>query len=364
VTERTRTTRDRQPRGHDITSRHQPLPLVLAAAAFLLTGCAAQAPPRPTASPGEISAPVRPEAAPRPGSFATTRESWQFAAFPGTVIVTPHYRIHTTIANERILERMPLFLECAMHEYTTSLAHLPGPSRRLDTYVFRDRRQWSAKTRLLLPEQAGAFQNLGRGGYATRGTSVLYYIDWAGRDRDTFAIAAHEGWHQYTQSTFRNPLPIWLEEGIATYMEGYRFRRNDQVPEFEPARNWERRRELADAVRGRRLIPLAELLRETPQTFLAEGKNRLLTYYAQVWALTRFLAEDETHRGALADVLYDAASGRLVTELMRSPAVLANGGRTKAFNSRIGPWVILGYFNDDLTAFEQAYLDYVHRIAG
>ena len=51
------------------------------------------------------------------------------------------------------------------------------------------------------------------------GTGYLYYIDWAGRDRDTFAIAGKKA-GTHVQSTFREDIPSWLDEGIATYMEG------------------------------------------------------------------------------------------------------------------------------------------------
>ncbi len=293
------------------------------------------------------------------------REPWEFASYAGTVLTTDHHRIYTTISAEPILERLPVFLEHAMVRYTTALTPLPRPSRPLETYIFRDRRQWKAKTRQLLPEQAGTFENLGRGGFTTRGISVLYYIDWDGRDKDTFAIASHEGWHQYTQSTFRQPLPIWLEEGIATYMEGYRYQPIDDYPEFRPWQNFERANALGDALRREEMIPLRVLFEETPQSFLADGKDRLLTYYAQVWALTRFLLEGEhgRYRDALGDVLVDALHGKLIGRLMRSPAVIARRGRQEAMNGRSGPWVILAYCTSDMEAFEQEYLAYARSIA-
>jgi hypothetical protein len=234
----------------------------------------------------------------------------------------------------------------------------------METYLFHDRRQWAAKTRQLLPDYAATFDNLGRGGYATGGTAVLYYIDYRKVPRDTFAIAAHEGWHQYTQSTFVHPLPIWLEEGIATYMEGIRQINGEFV--FHPRRNHERLSALRDAARYDRLIPLHELLEEPPQTFLQEDKRRLLTYYAQVWALTQYLVHGERgrYRQPLAAVLNDAANGQLLPKLVRSPVVLAQGGRAKVLTSRVGAWVILGYFTDELAGFEQGYLDFIEELCG
>src|SRR5690606_28941593 len=153
--------------------------------------------------------------------------------------------------------------------------------------------------------------------------SVLYYIDRYSFPYDTLAIAAHEGWHQYTQQTFKHQLPVWLEEGIATYMEGFR-RNDDGVLVFTPAANRERQETLRRAVRRGHLIPLNDLLTRTPQSFLGSSKETLLVYYAQVWALTNFLAEGENgrYRAALAEVLTDAAEGRLVGRLAASTTVV------------------------------------------
>ena len=350
-------------------ARHRrPAPLVMAAlVALAAAGCNGpdSLPPALTVSGASSATAARaakfdPAAAAR----ATTRTPWRFAVYDGSAISSPHFRIYTTISSRRILERLPNFLEHALAHYTTALGDLPAPARRMETYVFVDRRQWKAKTRQLLPNDAGTFDNLGRGGFTTGGVSVLYYIDWNEGDRDTFAIAAHEGWHQYTQSTFRNPLPVWLEEGIATYMEGYR-RPWRAAPQFQPRKNHERADALGDAIRYGRLIPLSELLGRPPQSFLEEGKDQLLTYYAQVWALAVFLDEGEggRYRPALETVLGDAVKGRIARTLLRSPAVLSRGQRSVVLNSRAGPAVILAYFNRDLEAFERAYLEFARELA-
>ena len=272
---------------------------------------------------------------------------WEFAGHDGQIIVTPHYNLYTTLRRHSVLDRLPLFLERGLIQYTTAFGRLPTPKSRLESYLFETRNQWEAKTRQMLPDQAGTFLTLGRGGFTTRGTSVLYYI---GRS-DTLAIAAHEGWHQYSQRTLGNQIPLWLEEGIATYMEGY-ISYPDGVPKYRPWSNLERYHTLRRAVRAARMIPLSELLRRSPQSFLADGKTRLLVYYAQVWALVHFLAdgEDGRYRGALRRVLIDASRGELV------------GGEQAAGERRLGPRVLTSYFDADLAAFEQRYLEYVRRI--
>jgi hypothetical protein len=275
---------------------------------------------------------------------------WNFGGHTGQLITTPHYRIYTTMTRQSVIDRLPLFLERAMANYTTALAPLPEPGRHLDTYLFESRGQWEAKTRQLLPKQASIFLALGRGGFTTRGISVLYYI---GRN-DTLHIAAHEGWHQFSQETFRSQLPLWLEEGIATYMEGY-LSHPDGLPKFRPWANRERYHALREAVQANGLLSLDAVLRRTPQSFLHESKSRLLVYYAQVWALTLFLTEGENgrYRLALQEVLLDAERGRLAVEAL--------GTRGGPGGVRLGPAVLKAYFDTDVDAFERAYLQFVNK---
>lgn len=341
-------------------------PLIAAILLATAAGCANRTNPQALnrePSLGLSQEPLQPlseaQAALNPAANLTAiREPWRFEGYEGQLIITAHYRIYTTIQNESILDRLPTFCQRALEHYTTAITPLPMPPARLETYLFQSRNQWQSKTEQMLPDQARMFGNLGRGGFTTKGTSVLYYIDRRGRTRDTFAIAAHEGWHQYTQQTFKHQLPIWLEEGVATYMEGYRDR--DGLPNFEPGENYERLQTLYEAARGERLIPLEDLLTRSPQSFLADSKDMLLVYYAQVWALTRFLAEgqDGRYRPALAQVLQDAAHGNLVGRMMNSRRASSRRLDSNIVN-RIGTAVAQEYFNRDLIEFESEYRDYI-----
>jgi hypothetical protein len=321
-------------------------PLLPAAVCALSTfGCATTsssvAPPTDRVAPSMISASNGITEVP------VAQRPWRFAGDDGQIIDTPHYVLYTTVSKAQMLDRLPLFLERGLVHYTTALGQLPMPQDRLETYLFDTRNQWEAKTRQMLPDQATTFLNLGRGGFTTRGTSVLYYI---GR-KDTLAIAAHEGWHQYSQRSLGNQLPLWLEEGIATYMEGYTTY-PDGLPRFRPWKNLERYHTLRRAVRAQRLIPLSELLQRTPQAFLVDGKTQLLVYYAQVWALVHFLAEgeDERYRDALRRILIDASRGKL------------SGRQAVAGSRRLGPGVLTTYVDPDLADFEQRFLRFVNRI--
>lgn len=285
---------------------------------------------------------------------------WSFAGKSGRIMASRHYLIRSNIRYERVMDRLPILLEHAVFRYQTSFGLLPEPKAILDTFVLGDRNQWLAKTRQVLPRQAEALGSIGRGGFAINGTGYLYYIDWAGRDRDTFAIAVHEGWHQYVQSTFQESIPSWLDEGVATYMEGLRFRPADDNPAFRPWDNWERRRRLRDLARSGRLIPLEELLDRPVQSFIGGRRNdELLGYYAQVWALALLLADKEgPYRAGFEQMLQDAAKGRFRRTVMNHPAVISRGGRSR--NAHLGRWGAIAYFGD----LEELKAAYKEKIRG
>jgi hypothetical protein len=272
-------------------------------------------------------------------------EPWVYDGRPGRMVSTPHYQIFLTQTEPGFVGRVPAFLEAALGHYrvvaTGEARPLlePETSRPLTTYVFRTRAEWERMTRQLLGENAGPFLRIERGGYAWGGVAVLFDLD-AGRgaSRDTLSLVAHEGWHQFTQATFKQPLPPWLEEGLATLCEGYRWTGGDTVATFSPADNTERRTRLARIVAAGRLRSVQSLVLDLPADLAAGRSGAALDYYAQVWALALHLREDPRYAGALASCVEDARDGRLgarIVEVLgpdRSAALLrsGSGGRSLA----------------------------------
>ncbi len=282
-------------------------------------------------------------------------QPWTFNGTHGRLFRTRSYRLYTTENSPYILERLPGFLEASLDRYCTHFGGLPRPRVAMDTYLFANRGQWKRFTHKLLGRKAELYVRIPRGGYALRGTAVLWQIG----PHDTFALAAHEGWHQYAQQTFRDPLPVWIEEGIATNMEGYRFR--GRSPIFLTWANTERFDQLRDAEAADRLFPLDELLRNSPQNEMQEADHRELEYYAQVWALVHFLMEGEggKYRPGLVRLLQDAAAGQMRDRLLdvfgpRAAVVLVQRDRNQA--------IFRAYFNDDLNAASREYARFIQRV--
>ncbi|MCA9298634.1 MAG: DUF1570 domain-containing protein [Phycisphaerales bacterium] len=289
-----------------------------------------------------------------PVDVVVRREPWTFERREGQMIETRAHRIHATETSGYIMSRFPLFMEMALDHYVSALTPLPMPEEKLRTFLFATRDEWASMTRQVMGRHASTYLRITKGGFASEGRAVLYDI---GR-RETFTIAAHEGWHQYVQATFVETLPCWLDEGLATYMEGYRWdTRHGATPVFLPWANLERHERLRDAAARGHLVSLRTLLNCTPQELLDESEYGALTYYAQVWALAHFLAEEEP--GALHAMLRDASEGRMARQVAEfTDPVLAR----RLLRSRKGDAVFQAYFGADLDAFEARYGAFIDRI--
>ncbi|MCA9293339.1 MAG: DUF1570 domain-containing protein [Phycisphaerales bacterium] len=328
--------------------------LVGASVACVLAACASSGRPAAgsveTVSPAAISAPV---------DVPMTRESWAFDGAAGEIIRTVHYRMYTTERDPVIVRRIVVFLEHALTHYRTALGELPEPPQRLDTYLMDNRQQWAALAVRIAGGAADTFTRLQRGGFATRGIGLYYDLGLY----DTLAIASHEGWHQYTQRTFRNSIPPLIEEGLATYMEGHGW--EGATPTFKPWANLERFEQLERAARAGRLRSLGQLARAEPgalvrsSSSVAGGQDALLDYYAQAWAMIHFLNEGQggKHAAALRLLLQDAASG----ELARRVRTARGRAGAAALVRREAEPVLTTYFGD-LTQLDSAYQLFVDAL--
>lgn len=286
--------------------------------------------------------------------------SWPEGGGNGIIMRTPHYLLRLSLREEPFRDRIPDFMEACFAAYASALGPITNPDEPLEMYVFGERSLWEKWTRKKLGRDAEIYIGLGKGGYTTDSVSVLYDI---GRF-DTQTIAAHEGWHQFSQQTLQHPLPTWMEEGIACYMEGTRLSRDGGPSTFRPWRNFERWSELREAARAEDLIPVSELLDGTPQEFLQNGKNSLLTYYAQVWALVHFLREGENgkYRDQFSQLIQDSITGKLAGRLALSKAIVGKTMRHRAIELRTGNAVILEYFNADFPRFVEEFGNFVQAI--
>lgn len=309
---------------------------VVGGAALGLAACAGPSTTPPRASPTVFGA-------------APSVEEWEYAGKPGKLVRTHSYRLFTTETDPGIMEGLPRFLEAALDRYTSAFGPLPKPTMRLDTFLMADRDQWATLTRQVMGSQAGTYLRIQRGGFASGGRALIWTIG----HRDTRAIIAHEGWHQYTQRAFKQDLPAWLEEGVAVHMEG--FLDGASGPVFAGWANPERFEQLKRAAARGSLLPLPALLNASPQHLIEHSTEGTLTYYAQLWALMHFLHEGEggRYQRGIGLALGDAAGGRL-------DAVVKQ--RVGQRGTPTGADIFRAYFGPDLGPTADEYASFIARV--
>lgn len=286
----------------------------------------------------------------------------------GLVITTGHYQIHTNLQDPLILRQIPVFLESAFRSYKEVVGKSPRPKKRLLVFFFQTRSQWEDFTRHWTGPLAPLYLKNPAGAYYFKNACVAYHIT----RHSNFSILAHEGWHQFSDELFQFRLPAWLDESIATNFEAYRWK-NGRV-EFHPGYNGARLYALAQTLSQKEWIPLANLLTLDAGRILSHAQynsteNRaglsIRAYYAQLYALARFLREAKYGRylPSFRAMLTDAGYGRWpLEENMRAEALQRNRNPSRLWNAKVGRRIFQTYIAREPHEIESAYRSFCRKI--
>jgi hypothetical protein len=288
------------------------------------------------------------------------QRSWSGRGFTGTQLLTEHYRIYSTASNRAIQQYLPGFLESAYRNYLR-LTGLPGgePSQRMPVYVMGTRDEWALLTKSVVPHhQVNTYLSIRSGGYCYEGTCAF----WDLGGLHTFPVASHEGLHQFFAYRLRHPLPLWLEEGLCTLAEGHDV--NGETVVFRADRNLDRFQSLRRALVSGDWIPLRQLLGMHAGDAVGHAPGKAVGYYAQLWALARFIRSEPTYRQGLEKLLADADAGRLHTALEMDQAALERLAETRGlYNRRLSEPIFRRYICEDVEGFERQYYAFAKSLA-
>lgn len=285
---------------------------------------------------------------------------WENPYGNGITITTKHYEINTTLLDVLVLRQVPGFMESALVAYEKQLPYQIETNNIFKIYLFGTRAEWDEFTKTFAGENAQMYLNIKKGAYYLNGACVAYNI---GRTR-TFAVLGHEGWHQFNSRHFKFRLPSWLDEGIATLFESSVYL--DGLFYFKPERNIARLGPLREALQSGNIIPLEKLIALNPgEVIVQTNSEAVASFYAQSYALTRFLREDNYGKrlGKYHNLLLGAANGSWpLTPKLRRIASDRNIALTAGWNRYISPKLFAYYIDPNYGLMENEYLEFCRKI--
>ncbi len=279
-------------------------------------------------------------------------EPWDLKYPHSTCLVSPHYRIYTDIDDPDTLDQLTQLMEGAFRQYQLLAPGIPLSKQALRSYIFAGREQWAAFTAKNTGADAPIYLKISRGAYTVDDWFVAF---WLG-DRGTFAVAAHEGWHQFVARNYAGRIPPAIEEGIACMFEDVEWK--GRLPQWNIGAAPSRRRVLASAMTTGNRWPLEKLLRLHAGDVIGLPRQQIDTFYAQTWALAMFLreAEDGRYRSAFQRYLADIAAGQAYR-----PAELSSLGQ-REWNPAVAGAQLAHYLNLPLSEIDTRYQRYCRTL--
>jgi len=308
--------------------------------AVLVCGCAEQ-----PATIGQWFGPTVPAAVsirPEPDAEQSAR-----------IAQTAHYIIYTNLDDTDLINRIGQLMEGSYSAYRTLAPDTTESQTPMQCYIFQRRDQWAEFTRLHTGPAADLYLHINRGAYTVGDWYVAYYIG----EGSTISVAAHEGWHQFRARHFKATLPLFLEEGLATMFEGVQFK--DGLPCYNLSINQNRAIALRSAIETHSLWPFQQVIGMGAGDVVKRPGNEIEAFYAQAWALGRFLWDGDhgAHRAALQQLLADAAHGTIYDP-------------TGPPHNRVRPWrqngvklMLEHYLQMDIEQIDTAYQAFCRHIA-
>jgi hypothetical protein len=287
-------------------------------------------------------------------------EIWENEYGPGLKLTTTHYEIFTTLLEPLVLSQVPGFMESAYRGYQDQLPKPIESPSRFRVYLFAQRKQWDDFTTAFAGQQAPMYHKIKSGAYYLNGSCVAYNI---GRDK-TFSVLGHEGWHQFNSRHFRYRLPSWLDEGVAMLFETSEYDRGFFY--FKPERNGGRLGSLKKTLMNGDIIRLKDLISMNPgEVVWTQENEKVFAFYAQAYALVRFLREEDY--GRRLSNYHALMMGSLrgdwpVSDEVGKIAANRNVQLTVPWNRYVGAELFKIYIDEDFDKIEKEYLNFCRKI--
>lgn len=236
---------------------------------------------------------------------------------------TPYYTIKTDLDMDLVREAA-VRVTSMYEEYrrlTESFAS--RTPKKMNIFIFRDERTYAAMGGRL--DLGGQF-NVTKGVFINAKPAVAPSRVWE--------VAQHECMHQFAMAAIGDKLPMWVHEGLATYMEHGLWTGNSLITGVIPP---ERLKSVREMIQKRQLAPFARMMsvgpREWDMSARGEAAGRM---YDQVWSMIHFLynADEGKYRQAFGQFLSDVAGGKKWADAWK----LRLGANVDAFEKLYCKW--------------------------
>ncbi len=284
------------------------------------------------------------------------RTPWNSKNSTGEMLVTEHYRIYTTSKNTDLTRVLPGFMEAAHQNYLT-VTGLPAAdvSELYNVYMMGTRDEWALLTENVVGAQREMYLSIDAGGFFYEGVCLF----WDLRYSQTYAVAVHEGLHQFLHHRLEDNLPMWLEEGLCVSVAGFQI--HGMNVEFTPNKNPFRVTSLQKGILQNRWKPIRELL-PLDAGDVIKNNDEAVSYYAQLWALSIFIRTHPVYGDGFRRMLADAEAGRF-RQTLNMPTKVWKNLRGRRYNRTVSEPLFRRYITEDIESFEQEYASFARRLA-
>ncbi|MFH0889470.1 MAG: FHA domain-containing protein [Planctomycetota bacterium] len=184
---------------------------------------------------------------------------------------TDNYIIKTNIS-QTALDDLCYLMECLYFDMKKTFRHSGDLGKKLNVYVFKNGKEYYAN--------GGPRGSLGV--YMSRGEGkqiMTFYQPVGGvTGITTTSVLLHEGTHQFVRIVCNDEVPIWINEGLATYYESSKF---EGISLKTNILNRERLENIRPLIVEKKVAPLTDFINIRQSAFTVND-------YAHAWSLVYF----------------------------------------------------------------------------
>ncbi|MFA5794818.1 MAG: DUF1570 domain-containing protein [Candidatus Brocadiia bacterium] len=187
---------------------------------------------------------------------------------------TPHYSVKTNLSQDA-LNDIGYVMECLYYEFKKIFKLMGDFQFKLDVLVYKNQKEYYYNGGM---KDTGGFFSPRKIGNNSGGLIMAYYQ--TNPLLNTSMVLLHEGTHQFLMLGTKINVPIWVNEGLATYYESSKFEGENLKTNLI---NKGRLAEIKYALQAGNYVKLGDFITTTSDKYKGGG------YYAEGWSLMYFL---------------------------------------------------------------------------